>query len=162
MQKSENIFESAPEDDAPASGLTYLPNARNTSYSFYRAIGKFLCKSLIDSKVVPCSFSSAIYKFLLDIEISLEDLFDYDETMATSLQNLLELPNIDELELEFEVPGQPSVPVTSQNRHMYVRRQVHDFLIERRRPQLEAIKVRFPMRCFYLQLIRCSEGLFHA
>lgn len=142
----ENLFECAPEEDCPTSGPSYLPNPQNFSLSFYAAIGKAMCKTLIDGRVVPLQFSSAMIKFFLDIDPDLSDLYDYDRTMANSFRNMMTASmssSVTSMDVQTDMP----LPC---NRRAYVRDKIRQFLIERRRPQLEALRTGF----FTLQGLR--------
>eukprot|EP00474_Spongospora_subterranea_P000709 CRZ01167.1 hypothetical protein [Spongospora subterranea] len=138
VQPSENLFESAPEEDCPANGPSYLPNPQNFSLSFYAAVGKAMCKTLIDGRVVPLTFSTAIMKFFLDIDPDLSDLYDYDRTMANSFRNMMLASTTPQRSLDVQI----DMPLPC-NRRSYVHEKIKQFLIERRRPQLEALRTGF-------------------
>jgi len=89
------LFECASEEDAPTSGLTYLPIASNPNLSFYRAVGRFLCKAMIDMRTVPARFALSVYKYILGETPTIQDLDIYDRTKAMSLRSLLTMPNVE-------------------------------------------------------------------
>ena len=44
------------------------------SLRMYEGVGRFLMKSVFDGQPVPCLFSLAVFKFLLDLPVTLNDL----------------------------------------------------------------------------------------
>lgn len=67
MSPEANLFETAPDEDCPVTGASFLPNPSNFTLSFYAAVGKAMSKQIIDGRVVPTTFSMALIKFLLEI-----------------------------------------------------------------------------------------------
>ncbi len=86
------LFVGVALEDAPKSGVTYLPNPEITgpnSTNHYRGIGKLLCKSLIDGRPLPTRFAPSLFKFLLNLKPNLKDLESYDRTTANSFKKIL-------------------------------------------------------------------------
>jgi serine/threonine protein kinase len=136
------MFESAPAEDCPISGATYLPCDHNDAYNAYRIVGKLMCKILLDQRAVPMPFATVVFKFILGIDPTLQDLEMYDRTRAMNLRRLLTLQNVQDLQLDFDglQSNGASVLVTDSNKHEYLRKVVQHELVNKRIQQLRAIR----------------------
>lgn len=143
------LFASAPEEDSPPSGLTYLPvknsELSGIDISYYKSIGKLLCKCLLDGRTVPASFAPSLIKFLLGIDPDITDVEAYDRSLASSYRKILLLPDIEEHGLDFgdADPSKGGTLVTDANKRSYIDKLVQKVLVKDRSVGLEALREGF-------------------
>ncbi|OQR99390.1 HECT E3 ubiquitin ligase [Achlya hypogyna] len=131
--------------DMAASSVHYL--------DAFRAAGRFVGRALLDGQVLPLHFNPVLFKALLGLPFTLDDVETLDRTLYKSLRYLLENRHVDELALTFSVTqlrdGKPieldlvphgqDVPVTDGNKHAYVERMMRHLLFERIQDPLHAM-----------------------
>ncbi|EQC36879.1 hypothetical protein SDRG_05709 [Saprolegnia diclina VS20] len=156
---------------APTSGLFVLSNRDDNSYilnpnsefavgqynmdhlAAFEAIGRFLGRAILDGQMLKLPFCPVVFKAMLGVPVSMDDVESLDRTLYKSLRYLLENDNADDLALTFSVSelrgekvveidliedGQ-DIPVTDANKHDYVDTLVRYLLFERIAPQLHAL-----------------------
>lgn len=145
----------------PGSSV-YCINEQSVSLPDYedrfRFVGWLLARAVFDERTVGLHFTRAIYKFLLSLDVTLNDMSAVDEDYSKSLTWMLENDITDVI---FEsmcveittkdnvktfvdlVPNGASVPVTEENKRLYVKKVVEYKLLECVRPQLEALREGF-------------------
>lgn len=165
---------------ASSLGLYPLPLPRNCKASTvsrvrakFKFLGKLMAKALMDSRLLDLPLAVPFYKWLLREEHSLcvQDVALLDESLASSLQKLQEtvatatrLPAsqrrevtvdgcpVEELELEFTLPGHPAVElkrggkdttVTADSLSQYIQLLSHWLLYESVYRQMEAFREGF-------------------
>ncbi|KAF0709619.1 Aste57867_5844 [Aphanomyces stellatus] len=119
----------------------------------YRAVGRFIGRSLLDGQVIPMQLSPVLLKAILGVPLSLDDVESLDRTLYKGLQYLLDHDNAHDLMLTFSatemqgtamvevdlVPNGHLRPVTDANKHEYARRLVHYLLFGRVEEQMLAL-----------------------
>ncbi|KAJ0029561.1 hypothetical protein NQD34_004558 [Periophthalmus magnuspinnatus] len=98
--------------------------------------GKLCGLALYNQSIIHLPFPLALFKKLLDIEPSLDDLTELSPTVGKSLQYILDYDaNVEDLDMYFTVnwdktkveldPSTPGKPVTNDNRQEFVDAYVH-------------------------------------
>ncbi|PIC53040.1 hypothetical protein B9Z55_002902 [Caenorhabditis nigoni] len=104
----------------------------------FRQLGRLVGLAVYNNVIVPFPFPLALYKYLLDIEPTLEDLCELSPTEGRGLQSLLDYEEDDvedvfsltfsitfsifgEIKTVELVPGGDEKPVTKENREEYVK-----------------------------------------
>ncbi|KDO32935.1 hypothetical protein SPRG_02628 [Saprolegnia parasitica CBS 223.65] len=137
---------------APNSGLFVLSNREDNSYilnpnsefavgqynmdhlAAFEAVGRFLGRAILDGQMLKLPFCPVLFKAMLGVPVSMDDVESLDRTLYKSLRYLLENDNADDLALTF-----PYIAVTDANKHDYVDTLVRYLLFERIAPQLHAL-----------------------
>lgn len=115
--------------------------------------GYVIAQCISDKRLIPFhSFPLCFYKFLSRNEekIDLQDLQEFDPSLARSLRLALICDDVSEWMLDFSAIGLPERPVTNENREEYVNAAVQYELITSRLPLLEAIREAFYYRWRFL------------
>ncbi|CAK4494834.1 unnamed protein product [Aphanomyces euteiches] len=119
----------------------------------FRAVGRFIGRAILDGQVLPLHFNPVIFKAILGVPMSLDDIELLDPAMFQSLLYLLKHDGVDELGLTFSVtePRGDSyteidliysgrdIAVTDGNKDEYVQRMVHHLLFGRVEAQMNAL-----------------------
>ncbi|KDO32948.1 hypothetical protein SPRG_02641 [Saprolegnia parasitica CBS 223.65] len=119
----------------------------------FRAAGRFIGRALLDGQVLPLHLSPVLFKALLGMPCTLDDIETLDKTLYKSLRYLLDNKHVDELALTFSVtqeragklievdlvPHGQDVPVTDANKHAYIERMMRYLLFERIQDPLHAL-----------------------
>ncbi|ULU13324.1 hypothetical protein L3Y34_016077 [Caenorhabditis briggsae] len=104
----------------------------------FRQLGRLVGLAVYNNVIVPFPFPLALYKYLLDIEPTLEDLCELSPTEGRGLQSLLDYEEDDvedvfsltfsitfsifgEIKTVELIPGGDEKPVTKENREEYVK-----------------------------------------
>lgn len=106
---------------------------RKQVLTLFHAMGAFVAKSLLDSRIIDVRFSPHFLRAVRGepIPLTLEALSQIDPTVAHSLASVAQLPasDVDALALDFTLPGAPHIElvehgaeraVTADNRDEYV------------------------------------------
>jgi E3 ubiquitin-protein ligase HUWE1 len=135
---------------------TFHPNPlsgiNNEHLSFFQFVGRIIGKALYESRHLDCHFSQAVYKRILDKEVSVKDMEAHDLPYYGSLMWILENDITGEdftFSAEFENFGTTKVvdliengrkePVTNENKKEYVRLMVNHKLVGSVSDQLDAL-----------------------
>ncbi|KAG9415133.1 hypothetical protein AC1031_008557 [Aphanomyces cochlioides] len=119
----------------------------------FRAVGRSIGRAILDGQVLPLHFNPVIFKAILGVPMSLDDIELLDPAMFHSLLYLLKHDGVDELGLTFSVtePRGDSyteidliysgrdIAVTDGNKDEYVQRMVHHLLFGRVEAQMNAL-----------------------
>ncbi|CAK4078056.1 unnamed protein product [Aphanomyces euteiches] len=119
----------------------------------FRAVGRFIGRTLLDGQVVPMHLSPVILKAILGIPLTFDDVESMDPTVYKSLMYILDHDSVKDLALTFSVTEQrgdkvvelPLVAnghlrsVTDSNKHEYVSRMVEYLLFGRVEDQMTAL-----------------------
>ncbi|CAK4200600.1 unnamed protein product [Aphanomyces euteiches] len=119
----------------------------------FRAIGRFIGRALLDGQVIPLHLNPVLFKVLLGVPMSLDDIDSLDPTIYKSLQYILENSHVDDLMLTFSVterrgdgvvevdliPNGKQIEVTDANKVQYVDLMVEYLLFGRVKLQLWAL-----------------------
>lgn len=119
--------------DAP-NGLFPMPGAQEKQLHMFSVLGKFVARSLLDSRIVDFNFNSVMFEISSrnhsnDPALQLSRLAKVDPTLFRSLQQLRDCDNVEDLGLTFVVPGYDiemvpggeMVAVTNDNLEQYIR-----------------------------------------
>jgi E3 ubiquitin-protein ligase TRIP12 len=123
----------------PKNGLFPAPLSATASTEeekqrchYFHLIGKFLARTLLDSRLIDMHLSHSFYKWMLEMQDSftLSDLQDVDPIFASSYTYLQELvsseesdqvqANVESLGLNFTLPGYPDIELKPGGRKMSV------------------------------------------
>ncbi|OQS03811.1 HECT E3 ubiquitin ligase [Thraustotheca clavata] len=153
------------------SGLFVLSNREDSSYILnpnseyavgqnsmdhllaFEAAGRFMGRAILDGIVLQLPFCPVVFKALLGIPMTMDDIESLDRTLYKSLRYLLENDNAEDLALTFSVSelrgtqvieidiieDGKNVAVTDGNKQEYVETLVRYLLFERVKPQLHAM-----------------------
>ncbi|ETW05374.1 hypothetical protein H310_04296 [Aphanomyces invadans] len=88
----------------------YIPNPNATHDIFhvsavdaFKAVGRFVGRALLDGQMLPLPFSPAVFKAILGVPLTLEDVEVLDPSVYSSLRYILEHDDIDALALTFSI-----------------------------------------------------------
>ncbi|OQR92511.1 HECT ubiquitin ligase, partial [Thraustotheca clavata] len=120
----------------------------------FKAAGRFIGRALLDGQTLPLHLSPVLFKALLGIPYTLDDIECLDPTLYKSFRYLLENNHVENLTLTFSVtheyedgkvveidlvPHGADILVTDTNKHAYIERMVHYLLFERIEEPLHAM-----------------------
>ncbi|KAF0762481.1 hypothetical protein AaE_003304 [Aphanomyces astaci] len=111
----------------------------------FRAAGRFIGRALLDGQMLPLHFCPVLFKLLLGIPVTLDDIESLDKTIYSSLRFVLDHDNADDLCLTFSatehqddtivevdlVAGGRDIAVTDANKHEYVDLMTRYLLFDR-------------------------------
>lgn len=139
--------------------VTFQPNPQSAMIlqqdhlDFFKFIGRIIGKSICDGQLLDAHFTRAFYKHILGLQVTYHDLEAIEPEYYKSLQQLLE-HNLDDLgvELTFSVEidnfgkvdvqdlieNGRNVPVTEENKHLYVQCVAHNRTTTAIRDQIDA------------------------
>ncbi|KAF0688700.1 Aste57867_19698 [Aphanomyces stellatus] len=158
----------------PSSGLFVIANKDDNSYIInsnsgyaikqsklhevnhleaFKAVGRFIGRALLDGQMLPFHLSPVIFKAILGVPLTLDDIESLDRSVYKSLRYLLDNDNVDGLCLTFSVteplgpglvevdlvPHGSSIDVTDENKFDYVDLMVRYLLFKRYDAQLLAL-----------------------
>ncbi|OQR99391.1 HECT E3 ubiquitin ligase [Achlya hypogyna] len=152
-------------NSAHATRTLFVLASRDTSFTrvhrnvalphldLYRAAGRFIGRALLDGQVLPIHLNPVLFKALLGVPMTLDDIEALDRTTYKSLQYLVQNDKVDELSLTFSVtqplgdgyvevdlvPHGSDIAVTDANKHEYIELMVRHLVFGRVEPQLLAI-----------------------
>ncbi|OQR99364.1 HECT E3 ubiquitin ligase [Achlya hypogyna] len=119
----------------------------------FEAAGRFMGRAILDGQVLRLPLCPVVFKAILGVPVTMDDIESLDKTLYKSLRYLLATENAEDLALTFSVSelrgttveevdlvenGQ-DIAVTDANKHDYVERLVRYLLFERIQPQLRAL-----------------------
>ncbi|KAF0689804.1 Aste57867_18762 [Aphanomyces stellatus] len=119
----------------------------------FRAVGRFMGRALLDGQVLPLHFSPVLFKAILGVPMTLDDVESLDRNVHKSLRYVLENNHIDALALTFseteqrghfvaEIPlitNGNNIEVNDGNKFDYVDLKVRYLLFTRIEAQLAAL-----------------------
>lgn len=126
-----------------SSGATYYPNPKShiigsDHLNYFKFIGRIIGKAIFDECLLECYFVKALYKIISGEELSIKDLEDFDNEYYNNLKWCLEndvaclmttmvveqdyYGKVEEIEL---IPGGRSIPLTNENKWVYVEKVAH-------------------------------------
>ncbi|KDO32945.1 hypothetical protein SPRG_02638 [Saprolegnia parasitica CBS 223.65] len=119
----------------------------------FRAAGRFIGRALLDGQVLPIQLSPVLFKALLGVPMTLDDVESLDKTTYTSLQYIVQNDRVDDLALTFSVTqcfgdrmlevdlieNGHEMAVTDANKHEYIALMVRHLLFGRVETQLLAL-----------------------
>ncbi|OQS06080.1 HECT E3 ubiquitin ligase, partial [Thraustotheca clavata] len=137
----------------PNSAHDIKLNVRLSHCEIFRAAGRFMGRALLDGQVLPLHLSPVLFKALLGIPMTLDDVESLDATIYKSLQYLVQNNNVEDLCLTFSItqpygdgiievdliPGGSDVAVIDANKHEYIELMVRFLLFGRVENQLLAM-----------------------
>ncbi|EKX49753.1 hypothetical protein GUITHDRAFT_67610, partial [Guillardia theta CCMP2712] len=126
---------------------------------FFSFAGKILAKCIVDQQICSVQFTTAVYKKLLLLPFTVEDLESVDRELYHSLEWVLEC-NADEEDLAMYmcvdttdvdgnyitidlVEGGRDIPVTEANKHQFVQKMINWRLVDRVAVQTDAFVAGF-------------------
>eukprot|EP01122_Echinamoeba_exundans_P009433 TRINITY_DN3339_c0_g1_i3.p1 TRINITY_DN3339_c0_g1~~TRINITY_DN3339_c0_g1_i3.p1 ORF type:complete len:589 (+),score=96.77 TRINITY_DN3339_c0_g1_i3:540-2306(+) len=142
---------------------THWFNGHSTDFDEFELIGKLIGIAIYNSNILDLHFPQVVYKKLLGMKPTLDDMFSTHPTLAKGLKQLLE--HSGEVEETFGlnyaitydyfgavethelIPGGATVSVTSHNREDYVNRYVQYLLEDSVEKQFSAFHRGFRMVC---------------
>jgi hypothetical protein len=146
-----------------AESRTHWFNAHSTDYGEFELIGKLIGIAIYNSNILDLHFPQVVYKKLLGMKPTLDDLSSTHPTLAKGLKQLLEHSgDVEEVfglnyaitydyfgavETHELVPGGTGILVTSENREDYVSRYVRYLLEDSVQKQFWAFQTGFRMVC---------------
>lgn len=150
-------------ETAPKSGVFTISNLSSVNPShlqYFKFVGRLMGKAISEEYLIPVTFSTAFYKRVLGIPLSILDLEQVDPDVYRSLKYTSEIEteeDLDDLELTFSTdedklgliehielkPGGSSIKVTLANRKEYIRRYVNYKLTYRTTEQMDALREGF-------------------
>ncbi|CAK4134982.1 unnamed protein product [Aphanomyces euteiches] len=121
-----------------------------THLQAYRAAGRFIGRALLDGQMLPMHFSPVLFKLLLGIPVTMDDVESLDPTIYSSLRYLLDNEDVENLCLTFSatehlgesvvevdlIENGRDIPVTDANKHEYVELMTRWLLFGRIQHQL--------------------------
>lgn len=150
-------------ETAPKSGvftISKLSYLNPSHLQYFKFVGRLMGKALSEEYLIPATFSTAFYKRVLGIPLSILDLEQVDPDIYRSLKYTSEIEteeDLDDLELTFSTdedelglikhielkPGGSSIKVTLVNRKEYIRRYVNYKLTYGTTEQMDALREGF-------------------
>ncbi|ETV95115.1 hypothetical protein H310_11390 [Aphanomyces invadans] len=155
---------------SPAAGLFVLSNRDDQSYGInadsaaactdvdhltaFHAVGRFVGRALLEGQMLPLHLSPVLFKAMLGVPMSLDDIEQLDPVVYKSLMFVLTHDTVDDLALTFSatecvgygrvlevdlVDEGRRIPVTEDNKALYVQRMVRYLLFDRVEGQLGAM-----------------------
>uniref|UniRef100_A0A7S0F765 HECT-type E3 ubiquitin transferase n=1 Tax=Hanusia phi TaxID=3032 RepID=A0A7S0F765_9CRYP len=126
---------------------------------YFTFAGKILAKCIVDQQICSVQFTTAVYKKLLLLPFTVEDLESVDRELYHSLEWVLEC-NADEEDLAMYmcvdttdvdgnyitidlVEGGREIPVTEANKHQFVQKMINWRLVDRAAVQTDAFVAGF-------------------
>lgn len=148
-----------------ANGMAYQPNPSSAAANplhleYFKFLGAFIAKSILDDQAVDVHFTKSFYKHLLGMPVTFDDLESFDEEYYKGLMALLESP-LNEIQMNgcytFStelsifgssevvdlIPNGRYVEVTDDNKVDYVRLIANHRLSSSFRKQIDAFLAGF-------------------
>lgn len=133
------------------------PSSRKDQLEYFKFTGRVLGRAVLDLRTIGVHFSRVIFKYILKLPISLNDMEAIDDEYFRNLRWMLENCVTDIIYETFSVdieeagekktidliPNGRNISVEEENKHKYVERIVAYRLIESVKPQLEEISKGF-------------------
>ncbi|DBA03296.1 TPA: hypothetical protein N0F65_011655 [Lagenidium giganteum] len=101
---------------------------------FLSFFGKLIGKALLDGLILDVRLCSPLLKQLLGYPLGLHDVRFLDERIHKSLVWVLQTPDISSLDITFQwenvelIPGGANIPITDDNKHLFIVKVVHHLL----------------------------------
>ncbi|ETV96803.1 hypothetical protein H310_10100 [Aphanomyces invadans] len=119
----------------------------------FLAAGRFIGRALLDGQMLPLHFCPVLFKLLLGIPVTLDDVESMDKTVYSSLRYVLNHGNVEDLCLTFSatehqddtvvevelIDGGRDIAVTDANKHTYVDLMTRYLLFDRVEGSLKAM-----------------------
>ncbi|OQS06213.1 HECT E3 ubiquitin ligase [Thraustotheca clavata] len=125
-----------------------------TDLDAYRAAGRFIGRAILDGQVLPLHFNPTVFKAILGIPLTMDDIECLDSTVYKSLKYILETDSVEDLTLTFSVtsytqdgqvteidliPKGSQILVKESNKYDYIDHMVRYLLFGRCEGQLLAL-----------------------
>ncbi|KAF0685081.1 Aste57867_22955 [Aphanomyces stellatus] len=126
-------------------------NPRLRHSQAFRAAGRFIGRALLDGQMLPLHFCPVLFKLLLGIPVTLDDVESLDKTIYSSLRYVIDNDNAEDLCLTFSATEREGtsvvevdliehgrdIAVTDANKHKYVELMTRWLLFDRVHVQLK-------------------------
>ena len=111
----------------------------------FHAIGRILLKAILDGETIGETISFSLIKMMLDRDVGLSDLEEFDQDLADHLLYLSSTPSVDQLNLFWDIPSFDHILITDENKFDFIQRKCFYHLFEERKSAIKLIKKGFKM-----------------
>lgn len=144
------------------NGTTFQPNPKSDIHgsshlAYFKFVGRIIGKAVADGYLLDAHFTRSFYKHMLGINVTYHDMDSIDPTFYRSLNQILDMEDVEMLDLSFTVdeewagkvhtvelvPGGTDIPVTAANKWEYVQLVTHHRMTKAITPQLNAFLTGF-------------------
>ncbi|KAF0717850.1 Aste57867_2050 [Aphanomyces stellatus] len=128
--------------------------SNQTKTTEYRAVGRFIGRAILCGQVIPMHFSPVLFKAILGVPVSLQEIACMDPQMHRSFMQILHADNVDEFGLTFSavesdrfsgmvevdvIPNGRNIAVTQANVADYITCMTRYVLLDRVQAPLAAL-----------------------